>query len=174
MVPRRAPNLQDLLFRRKTFSLNNSSGRPPDNNPCGRNHCRTCNLMADLQMRGSRVASEGGTCINKNCIYTAQCQICVINNIQAIYMWVATTTPLSVRISGHRFGYNDINVFRDKDNVTNKNCLWAHLNLAHGLNERSDFGKVSNSVFLKPLIQKPSQSMNNSSLKSLIHYSLTD
>ena len=105
--------------------------------------------MADLQVGGSRVASEGGTCITKNCIYMAQCQICVENNIQANLYVGRATTPLSVRISGHRFGYNDINIFRDKENVTDKNCLWAHLNLAHGLKERSDFDKSFKFCVLK-------------------------
>ena len=56
---------------------------------------------------------------------------------------------LSVRITGHRAAYTQLGLFSNRDNINNKNCLWAHLFNAHGLEDRVDFERSYKFCILK-------------------------
>ena len=141
VVPRRAPNLKDLLFKRKAFSLNNSSSTSSRNNPCGRPRCKTCPIIGDLYSKGTQIKSVGGTCTTKNCIYLAQCQSCVNLNLTNNLYVGKTITCLSIRINNHRAAFSQMPHLTEESEVNDRNCLWAHLSNVHALRNRVDFDK---------------------------------
>ena len=151
VVPRRAPNLKNILFKRKAFSMNPKSSNNNslgNNMPCGRPRCMSCTLIGEIFVNGVKVDSEGGTCTTVNCIYLAQCQLCYSNNNINRSNYVGKcTTALSIRISGHRAGFNSIVLCSDE--ISDKNCLWAHLTNTHGKKSRCDFNKSYRFCILK-------------------------
>ena len=154
VVPRRGPNLKDILFKRKAFSVSNVNRNIPNvnpirNTPCGRPRCKACNLITDLKIGNNSVKSEGGSCTTQNCIYMAQCQKClVLNHNNNLYIG-KTTTMLSVRITGHRAAYSQLNTFSNVENINDKNCLWAHTRNAHGSVDRAEFEDAFRFCILK-------------------------
>ena len=152
VVPRRAPNLKDLLFKRKSFSLGNINGISNNSNelnsrvsqrntPCGRPRCKTCPIISNLTIRGIPVKSEGGTCTTNNCVYLAQCQFCVNLKLKNNLYVGKTTTPLNIRINNHRAALSQLSPLLDHTTIDDKNCLWAHLSSVHNLRKRADFEK---------------------------------
>ena len=150
VVPRRGPNLKDILFRRKAFSVSKSNSAPESSNiPCGRPRCKTCPLISNLRIGNNPVRAEGGSCTTQNCVYMAQCQRCVEQNSKNNLYIGKTTSLLSVRITGHRAAFTQLGLFSNQDNVNDKNCLWAHLFNVHGLQDRVDFEKNFKFCILK-------------------------
>ena len=139
VVPKRGPNLKDLLFKRKAFSLLANSTAPLGNVPCGRARCKSCILMSEIFINGTPVKSEGGTCTTTNCVYLAQCQACISLNLHNNLYVGKTTTLLSMRVNGHRSAFSQLSLFNDITKINDGNCLWAHLSSVHNKKHRNDF-----------------------------------
>ena len=138
VIPRRAPNLKDLLFKRKSIALSQPSGMGTI--PCNCARCQTCSLVSNsvlLQHKGKQFKTVGGTCKSWNLIYCFQCKICEI-----LYVG-KTTDSLNDRVNGHRSKFYraaeysaDAMDFSDDDQI-----LGIHLIHHHGLRNRKDFNQ---------------------------------
>lgn len=144
VVTRRAPNLKDVLFKRKALALGLRSTATV---PCSKHEehkrgrrCQTCILVSGaskVTSNGKSVSTSGGDCKSKSIIYAATCKLCSKNNV---YIG-KTVSTLSQRVNGHRSKFHSI-VKTPKqavEEVTDENILGAHLLLTHGLRKEPDF-----------------------------------
>ena len=143
VVPRRARNLKDILYRRKALAL---GGQTPDSTlSCNAARCQTCRLVSNnekLYHNGTHYKTLGGTCKSWNVVYCFQCKICNI-------MYVGKTTdPLHVRANGHRSKFYEVlknsSSFQPGNIVTladydDEQILGAHIVHDHRVTERNDF-----------------------------------
>ena len=136
VVPRRAPNLKDILFKRKSISL--YSPCDAGTVPCNATGCMTCSLVSNtvfLHNKGKKIITSGGDCKSWNLIYCFQCKICNI-----LYVG-KTTDPLHTRVNGHRskFYYVLKHSANPADFFDDEQILGAHIVHDHGLLEKTDF-----------------------------------
>ena len=105
VVSRRAPNLQDILFKRRSFALD-SEGEVGTVWCCasGDSACQTCKLVSNasvLHHRNNIFRTAGGDCNSFNLVYCFKCKICDI-----LYVG-KTVDSLRKRVNGHRSKYYD-------------------------------------------------------------------
>ena len=101
LCSRRAPNLKDILYKRKHFSLS-VPGEGLGTHPCGSNRCASCGLTTSSDTFTS--TSDGrtysvrcrATCTSRCVVYLATCIYCHIQYVGN------TTQMLRDRITGHR------------------------------------------------------------------------
>ena len=97
VVSRRAPNLKDLLFRRKALALD-----PEEQSgivKCNGANCQTCRLVDNtiaLSCGNEIICTANGNCKSWNVIYCFQCKLCNIKYVGK------TVTSLNDRVNGHR------------------------------------------------------------------------
>ena len=156
VVTRRAPNLKDLLFKRKYIALSNNNasnqlqGTVPctDPNVCRKGaKCQCCGMVSQasyVSNAGMKMNICGGNCKSKNIIYAVTCKLCTDNNV---YIG-KTVLELRNRINGHRAKYYDIlknsersNFILDLSEIADEQILGAHLYLKHNLNQRENFNE---------------------------------
>ena len=148
VIPRKGPNLQSLLFRRKNLALcTPDSGGIGTKKKC-RSNCKTCALVSNtefLHHNTCAMKTVGGNCKSWNVVYCVQCKICKIKYVGK------TVDPLHERINGHRHKYYDVLRHSDTARVgreyDDEQILGAHLANEHGFKRRSDFNK-SYKVFI--------------------------
>ena len=137
VVPRRAPNLQDLLFKRKSTALFYSSDL--GTHSCGSEHgCQTCLLVSNtthLHYKGKTFRTAGGDCKSWNLIYCFQCKICDV-----LYVG-KTIDSLNERVNGHRSKFYNVLTHgaRAEDFTDDEQILGVHLVHGHGMTKREDF-----------------------------------
>ena len=146
VVPRRAPNLKDLLFKRKAIALDDSS-LPKGTVPCTDKSikkrgakCQCCQCVSGLdsiESNGVVVKTSGGNCKSSNIIYGASCTLCKSNNV---YIG-KTVQQLHDRVSGHRGSFYTV-LESDDIKVDDGNILGYHLFSVHNLTDRKDFNKT--------------------------------
>ena len=144
VVPRRAPNLKDLLFKRKALALNTArSGTVPctDSSVIKRGaKCQCCKLVSQLDIitsNGIVVKTAGGNCKSCNLIYGATCLLCLVNNVYT----GKTIQSLHERVNAHRSAFYKILVSNSLDNVEidDTNIIGFHIFNCHGKVDRKDF-----------------------------------
>ena len=132
VTARKSSNLKDLLFKRKAISLGDSSSvtGPCTSSDLKRKRgptCGSCTLMSgksSITNSGNVVAAAGGNCLTKNLIYTAECQLCHVNNTYV----GKTVTDFRQRINGHHSSFYAIIKAKrnNKWNVVVDNTVWVH------------------------------------------------
>ena len=137
VVARRAPNLKDLLFKRKALALYDSerSGTLPCDSS---GNCQTCTLTSNtifLHHNTKIIKTSGGDCKSWNLIYCFQCKLCNI-----LYVG-KTTDPLHKRVNGHRHKFYDVlrHGMTPNDFYDDEQIVGAHLVHQHGLKNKKDF-----------------------------------
>jgi hypothetical protein len=138
VVPRRAPNLKDLLFKRKAIALGHTSENGTV--PCNATNCQSCLLVSNsvfLDHKGKQFKTVGGTCKSFNLIYCFQCKICDI-----LYVG-KTVDALHERVNGHRSKFygvmkhrTDAVEFSDDEQI-----LGIHLVHHHSLKKKDVFNE---------------------------------
>ena len=96
VVPRRAANLKDLLFKRKALALDPE--REYGTVKCGGNGCQTCSLVSNtvfLDSENGKIKTAGGSCKSWNVVHGFQCKLC--NQVCG-----QTTESLNNRVNGRR------------------------------------------------------------------------
>ena len=150
MVARKAPTLQDKLFKRKSLAL-----RPLDNaiQPCSNliskrrgPKCICCTMVgknSTISTNGVTVTCAGGNCKSNNIIYCIKCKICTDHNCYV----GKTVSELHSRISQHRSHFNKLlrkqstsnhNDFNTME-VDDEQILGVHLYFKHGMRNSADF-----------------------------------
>ena len=144
VVPRRAPNLKDLLFKRKALALDTArSGTVPCTDPSVVKRgakCQCCKLVSQsdtVTSNGIVVKTAGGNCKSCNLIYGATCLLCSANNMYA----GKTVQTLNERVNAHRSAFYKILSANSLDNVEidDTNILGYHIFNCHGKLDRKDF-----------------------------------
>ena len=155
VVPRRAPNIKDLLFKRKSLALGSTSDDVMV--PCshykkcrGRGRiCQCCSLVSGsryIKSNGTTVKTMGGNCKSFNVVYCAQCKLCDKYNTYV----GKTVTPLHERMNKHRTSFTSIvkilqtNKTSTTTNLNNLNLddtqiMGAHLFLEHNIFDKNYF-----------------------------------
>ena len=143
VISRRAPSIKDMLFSQKSVSLNQSPlGRtttrctPNGTIKAGR-PCESCSMMSEtdtIHFNNKLFHCSGGTCIDNNLIYGAQCQLCT-----KLYVGKTIQTFRS-RISQHRNFMNKLGTGIVE--LDDENCLAAHVLFEHGLTSKNDFNST--------------------------------
>ena len=139
VVPRRAPNLKDLLFKRKAIALGQlgDEGVVPCNTSS--NNCQTCSLVGNsafMHHKGKQIKTVGGNCKSFNVIYCFQCKICEILYVGKI------VDALHEMVNGHRSKfYRAMEQSNAIDFSDDEQILGVHLVHHHGLKNRTDFNK---------------------------------
>ena len=120
VVTRRAPNLKDILFKRKAIALSSTVETTQGTVPCtGPNErkrgakCQCCKLVSrntSVTNNGRTVSASGGNCLSNNIIYAATCSLCPGNNVYV----GKTVNKLRERLNGHRSNYYDLLRKREK------------------------------------------------------------
>ena len=174
VVARRAPNLKDILFRRKSFALD-PKGKA-GTLACNVTGCQTCDLVSNtafLHHRNDIVRTSGGNCGSTNLVYGFQCKICSI-----LYVG-KTVDTLRHRVNGHRSKFYDVL----KRGITN-NCVevfddeqivGAHLVRDHGLKRRKDFNQsyqIYILAFCDPTYLRKTEQLWIDKLKTLTPFGL--
>ena len=87
VVPRRSPNIQDLLFKRRSLAHKIDPGgrvsercKPPGLTQKGR-FCMQCPLMSgktSINQNDTNFGCHGGNCQSVNIIYVASCKLCFL------------------------------------------------------------------------------------------------
>ena len=145
VVPRRSPNVKDLLFKRRALAHNIKPGGKLSG-PCtqpgvkkkGRK-CMQCPLMSGrsyIRHDDANYNSHGGNCQTRNVIYIASCKLCLYK-----MKYVGKTVQqLRERVNKHR---NVFNTFKDDDTVeiTDKEAIAAHAKSYHHLTTTTEFNK---------------------------------
>ena len=142
VVPRRAPNLKGLIFRRKALALD---GDQTTAQPCNSRRCQTCILIKNssfLVCNNKTFKTLGGSCKSFNIIYCVQCKFCSKPYVGK------TTEHLNLRMNGHRSKFyevlrNGIFNYDDDDQI-----LGAHLVDHHGVSTLGDFNASYNLFIL--------------------------
>ena len=140
VVARRAPNLKDMLFRRRSFCVDPKRELGTMN--CGTTSCMCCNLVSKspyLNHRNNMYKTAGGDCNSFNVVYSFQCKLCSI-----LYVG-KTVDTLRSRANGHRSKFYGIlksspagksnQVFDDEQ------IVGAHLVHDHGLKDKKAFNR---------------------------------
>ena len=144
VVPRRAPNLKDLLFKRKMLALDTGrSGTVPctDVSVVKRGaKCQCCKLVSKsdtITSNGIVVKTAGGNCKSCNLIYGATCLLCLVNNVYA----GKNVQSLHERVNAHRASFYKILSLNSLDDVEldDTNVLGYHIFNCHDKQERKDF-----------------------------------
>ena len=140
VVSRRAPNLQDILFRRKSLALTLEG--EVGTIQCCASGCQTCKLVSNasvLHHRNNIFRTSGGNCNSFNLVYCFKCKICDI-----LYVG-KTVDSLKNRVNGHRSKFFDVLKQSVTDSlvasVDDEQIVGAHLVNDHQLKYRSDFNK---------------------------------
>ena len=154
VVSRRAPNLQDILFKRKSFALHSGGDVGtvkccPDSDPDSNSGCQTCKLVSNasvLHHRNNIFRTAGGDCDSFNLVYCFKCKICDI-----LYVG-KTVDSLRNRMNGHRSKFYDVLRQSATGRVTmgvvdDEQIVGAHLVHDHQLKSQKDFNK-SYKVFI--------------------------
>ena len=137
VVPRRAPNLEDILFKRKATALFCTSEL--GTHKCGSKHgCQTCLLVSNttyLHHKNNKFKTAGGDCKSFNLIYCFQCKLC-----EMLYVG-KTTDSLHERVNGHRSKFYGVLTrgAKAEDFVDDEQILGIHLVHGHGMKSRDDF-----------------------------------
>ena len=98
--------------------------------------CASCNLMDSvpfIEFQDKTLRFVGGNCKSSNIIYLARCVHCTLK------YFGKTTQTLRERISGHR---TFINSFKPGSEVTDENCLAAHVKSRHGVTNTKGFNEA--------------------------------
>ena len=156
VIPKRGPNLKDILFKRKSLALQDEKGSvtKPCSNPEHRKRgakCQCCQLLSGRSLvtnNKKSVKCKGGTCKSNNVIYVATCKLCSQNNVYT----GKTVNPLRDRVNGHRSGYYDFarkvkadpNFSIDFNEIEDEKILGAHLVAVHNKLEKDDFNRSYN------------------------------
>ena len=150
VIPRRAPNLKDLLFRRKALALD-----PEEQSgivECNVKNCQTCRLVdstASLNCGTENVNVANGSCKSWNVVYCFQCKLCNMKYVGK------TTDSLNHRVNGHRSKF--YKVLRQRatnelgagmDQYDDEQIVGAHLVLEHNISRRRDFNNSYNIFIL--------------------------
>ena len=107
VIPRRSPNIKDMLFKRRTLAHNikpgsKVSGRCTDPGIVKRGRkCMQCPLMSGrsyISHNGIKYDTHGGNCQSNNIIYSASCKLC-LHKMKYIGKSV---TELRTRVNKHR------------------------------------------------------------------------
>ena len=194
VVARRAPNIKDLLFKRRVIALSSSASTlvtEPCTNPEDRKRgrpCQSCALMSktpEIKNNSCSAKSAGGNCKSKCVIYGAQCILCSLNNTYA----GKTVQELHCRINAHRHSFYEVlkvcpNITAKSPNrenlpleIDDTNVLGAHLLLKHGLSDKSAFNKYLRFTILKfatPSSIRQSEQQFIDSLKTLYPFGLNN
>ena len=141
VVPKRGPNLSDLLFRRKHLALGNTCVGNQCTMPCAnsRNQCLCCKVVSKkekVNINGRSSKSAGGSCSSNNVVYLMQYKICGDGYVGK------TVETLRDRIKGHRKSFYATLRNRDKINsieVDDTNIVGLHLVQKHQKFLRDDF-----------------------------------
>ena len=145
VIPRRAPNLKSLLFKRKALALDPE--QVYGTVKCGsENGCQTCSLVSNTVFHNSDIRTVSGTCISWNVVYGFQCKLCKIRYVGK------TTDTLRDRVNGHRSKFyqvlkhsgNNITTGEGMGDYDDEQILGAHLVHEHHLTNRTDFNKSYN------------------------------
>ena len=149
VVPRRAPNLKDLLFRRKALALD--SEEQTGMVKCLATNCQTCKLVTNtsgLLCGNEEICTANGNCKSWNVIYCFQCKLCNIRYVGK------TVTSLSDRVNGHRSHFYTVlnqsatnNLREGMDHYDDEQILGAHLVHEHNVKMKTDFNK-NYSIFI--------------------------
>ena len=159
-VPRRSPNIKDMLFKRRTLAHNikpggKISGRCTDPGAVRRGRkCMQCPLMSGrsyLSHDGVKYDTHGGNCQSNNIIYSASCKFC-LHKMKYIGKSV---TELRTRVNKHRNTFKSFNPDDDVE-ITDKEALAAHAKSYHHLTTVTEF----NSCYVWDIIR----SVNNPDL----------
>ena len=145
VVPRRSPNVKDLLFKRRTLAHNikpegkaSSRCTDPGVKKKGRK-CMQCLLMSGrsyITQNDVNYPCHGGNCQTMNIIYVASCKLCLYK-----MKYVGKTVQqLRERVNKHR---NVFKSFNPSDNIeiTDKEALAAHAKSYHDLSTVTEFNK---------------------------------
>ena len=147
VVPRRAPNLKDVLFKRKAIALGTGIGKSlPCTDPTVKKRgakCQCCQLVsksASIESNGTVVETAGGNCKSSNIIYAATCKLCTENNV---YIG-KTVMSLHERVNSHRSGFYAVIDAKPDHNdksfeVDDANILGYHIYKTHNKLDRKDF-----------------------------------
>ena len=141
VVPRRAPNLKDLLFKRKSLAcvLPTAVGVPSQRlATCNVSGCLTCKLVdpaMSLYHNNNQINTAGGNCKSWNVVYCFQCKLCNI-----LYVG-KTIDPLHERVNGHRskFYYVVRHSGLVNEDCDDEQIVGAHLVHFHNLKSKDDF-----------------------------------
>ena len=169
VVPRRAPNLKDLTFRRKALALDEVNNTAQ---PCNSPRCQTCILIKNsgpLVINGTTHRTLGGNCKSFNLVYCAQCNICSLPYVGK------TTDHLNIRMNGHRSKFYDILRSGNFNYADDEQILGTHLLDHHNITEKDKFNLSYNLFILAKVtpsnLRKTEQSFINK-LKSLKPFGL--
>ena len=147
VVPRRSPNIKDLLFKRRNLALSTpSKATVPCTDPNIRRRgakCQCCSLVSgstSVENNGNLVNCEGGNCKTRSLIYAAKCVLC-----QKVYVG-KSVNELRNRVNGHRSSFydvirNDKSVYKNCNQVDDENVLGIHLYIEHNKCDRTEFNK---------------------------------
>ena len=153
VVAKRAPNLKDTLFKRKSIALSSSDSATIPCTPVGAKRkrgapCQCCQCVSNsstVSNNGVTISTVGGTCKTNNIIYAATCTLCNANNV---YIG-KTVSQLRERVNGHRSSFYDTSrKFLANDNFVNflgkldiedVNILGVHLVVTHRKYHEKDF-----------------------------------
>ena len=138
VVARRAPNLKDMLFKRRSFCVDPKAEQGTVK--CGAKNCMCCKLVSKtpyLNHRNNMYKTVGGDCNVFNVVYCFQCKLCNI-----LYVG-KTVDSLKSRANGHRskfYGVLRSSRTADPNRVyDDEQIVGAHLVNEHGLKRQTDF-----------------------------------
>lgn len=152
VIPRRAPNLKDILFRRKAIALESGvRATVPCTNPGEKKRgakCQCCKLVSGRTVISNNwrsVKSAGGNCKSSSIIYGATCKICEHNRLYT----GKSVNSLRDRVNGHRSKYYELaraakasnSFFINLDEIDDDSILGAHLVAVHNKADINDFNE---------------------------------
>ena len=145
VVPRRAPNIKDMLFKRKALALDTvGSATVPCTDPSIVKRgakCKCCSLVSKsttIKSNHILVKTAGGDCKTHNLIYGATCTLCDKNNVYV----GKTVQSLNERVNGHRSSFYKLLPPNSCDKIDDSNILGYHIFNCHGKSLRTDFDKI--------------------------------
>ena len=186
-MTKRAPNLKDILFRRKIIALSSSTGAsgtvpctPPETVKRGAK-CQCCALVSGVDsITNNNIAVKtcGGNCKSFNIVYAAQCAVCVSNNTY----FGKSVQALHERVNNHRSSFYDILRKSGKINfnienleIDDENILGAHIFRNHKMVKKSDFNNCFTfnvKSIVNPDKLRFTEQLYIDKLNTLIHFGL--
>ena len=140
VVARRAPNLKDMLFRRRSFCIDPK--RELGTMKCGTTSCMCCNLVSKspyLNHRNNMYKTAGGDCNSFNVVYSFQCKLCSI-----LYVG-KTVDTLRSRANGHRSKFYGVlkssRAGKSNQVFDDEQIVGAHLVHDHDLKDKKAFNR---------------------------------
>ena len=139
VVPKRGPNLADMLFKRKRLALEGPLGGKEVTSPCSNKQCLCCRIVSQkesVKINGRVVKSAGGCCSTFNVVYLMQCKLCKEGYVGK------TVENLRERIKGHRKAfYGTLRNLQNLDSIEidDTNIVGIHLAKKHQKIAREDF-----------------------------------